>query len=187
MRQFAARGYAGASTRDIIAETGYTLPTLYYHFGSKAGIYRALLNRAFDDSFERLRRAAGRARSLEERLTEMALALFEFARQHRDMTRLALAAAFAPSEEVPRNVLSARKRRRNLRFFETVFRKALAAGELRSAFVPAELAEGFYAVIVLRVMRSLLDGAPLPARRQAARMVRLFLEGARVRSPGGGH
>lgn len=182
LRQFAARGYAGASTRDIVAGTGFTLPTLYYHFGSKAGIYRALLNRAFDDAFQRLQEAAGRAPSLEGQLVEMALALFEFARTHRDMTRLAFATVFAPSEEMPRNVLSAQKRRRNLRFFETVFRRALASGELESSFRPAELAEGFYSVIVLRVMRGLLDAVPLPGRRETERMVRLFLDGARARA-----
>lgn len=182
LRLFAARGYAGASTRDIVAGTGFTLPTLYYHFGSKAGIYRALLNRAFDDAFERLQKAAARAPSLEGQLVEMALALFEFARTHRDMTRLAFATVFAPSEEVPRNVLSARKRQRNLRFIEAVFRRALKSGALRSAFRAAELAEGFYSAIVLRVMRGLLDAVPLPRRRETERLVRLFLDGARDRS-----
>ncbi|MDW8308907.1 MAG: helix-turn-helix domain-containing protein, partial [Verrucomicrobiales bacterium] len=138
LRQFAARGYAGASTRDIIAGTGFTLPTLYYHFGSKAGIYRALLNRAFDEAYERLEAAAARSRSLERQLLDMALALFDYARTHRDMTRLAFATVFAPSDEVPRNALSARKRRRNLEFFESVFRRALAGGQLRSPFRPAE-------------------------------------------------
>jgi AcrR family transcriptional regulator len=183
LRQFAARGYAGASTRDIIADTGYTLPTLYYHFGSKAGLYKALLHRAFDDAFERLQAAAAGAPALEEQLVEMALALFEFARTHRDMTRLALATVFGPSEEMPRNVLSARKRLRNLRFFEAVFRRALARGALQSPFQPAELAESFYSVIVFRVMRGLLDAVPLPGRRETERLVRLFLEGARVRPP----
>jgi AcrR family transcriptional regulator len=183
LRQFAARGYAGASTRDIIAGTGFTLPTLYYHFGSKAGIYKALLNRAFDEAFERLQKAAAQATSLDAQLTEMALALFDYARTNRDMTRLAFAAVFAPGEEAPRNVLSAQKRRRNLRFFEAVFRRALAEGALHSSFRADELAEGFYSQIVLRVMRGLLDAVPLPRRPETERMVRLFLDGARARPP----
>jgi AcrR family transcriptional regulator len=181
LRQFAARGYAGASTRDIIAGTGFTLPTLYYHFGSKAGVYKALLNRAFEEAFERLQEAAVRGDTLEDQLLEMAVALFEFARTHRDMTRLAFATVFAPGEEVPRRALSAQKRRRNLLFFEALFRRALAGGALQSPFRPQELAEGFYSVIVLRVMRGLLDAVPLPGRRETRRMVRLLLDGARAR------
>lgn len=181
LRQFAARGYAGASTRDIIAGTGFTLPTLYYHFGSKARLYKVLLDHAFDLAFERLQQGAAQAGTLEEQLTGMAAALFDFARTHRDMTRLALATVFAPGDEVPRNVLSARKRQRNLRLFEAVFRRAKTEGTLESPYNPAELAEGFYAVIVLRVMRGLLDAVPLPRRAETQRMVRLFLDGARAR------
>lgn len=40
---FASRGYAAATTRDILSEAGTTSPTLHHHFGSKAGLYRAVL------------------------------------------------------------------------------------------------------------------------------------------------
>ena len=39
---FAARGYAAATTREILAKSDTTSPTLHHHFGSKAGLYCAV-------------------------------------------------------------------------------------------------------------------------------------------------
>ncbi|UJA21426.1 TetR/AcrR family transcriptional regulator [Thermoleophilia bacterium SCSIO 60948] len=44
-RAFAARGYAGARLDDIAAAAGVTKPIVYRHFGSKKGLYLALLRR----------------------------------------------------------------------------------------------------------------------------------------------
>ena len=39
---FALRGYVGASMRDISDASGINKPLIYYHFGSKAGLYAAV-------------------------------------------------------------------------------------------------------------------------------------------------
>jgi AcrR family transcriptional regulator len=38
---FSTCGYAGASTRAILADAGATAPALYHHFGNKTGLYIA--------------------------------------------------------------------------------------------------------------------------------------------------
>lgn len=38
---FSTSGYAGASTRAILADAGATAPALYHHFGNKTGLYIA--------------------------------------------------------------------------------------------------------------------------------------------------
>jgi TetR/AcrR family transcriptional regulator len=43
-RLFAERGYAATSVREIAEAVGVTKPTLYYHFGSKDGLFTALVN-----------------------------------------------------------------------------------------------------------------------------------------------
>lgn len=57
-RKFAADGYGGAAARDIAADAGVTVGALFHHFGSKAGLFRAVfevliseLNDAALDSF----------------------------------------------------------------------------------------------------------------------------------------
>lgn len=42
---FARGGFSGTSMEDVAAETGVTKLILYRHFGSKADLYRAVLDR----------------------------------------------------------------------------------------------------------------------------------------------
>ena len=44
--QFAARGYAGAAIRDIAKKAGVNPAMIHYYFGSKEGLYRAILEGA---------------------------------------------------------------------------------------------------------------------------------------------
>ncbi len=48
--EFATRGFDGASTTSIARRSGFTQPLIHYHFGSKEGLWRAVV----DDLFTRL-------------------------------------------------------------------------------------------------------------------------------------
>lgn len=54
---FTEHGYHGASVRDIAQRVGVTVPTLYYHHGSKQGLLVALLEASIEDLTSRLDRA----------------------------------------------------------------------------------------------------------------------------------
>src|SRR5213080_3326723 len=45
-RAFALNGYEGASVRTIVAEAQVNQASINYHFGSKEGLYRAVLETA---------------------------------------------------------------------------------------------------------------------------------------------
>ena len=73
--EFAQHGFRGARLQDIAERAGLTHPTLLYHFGSKEGLYAAVIEQAMEDwaamtdaaasaGAERLRpgRGAGRRR-----------------------------------------------------------------------------------------------------------------------------
>lgn len=56
------KGYASTSVREIAAASAITKPTLYYHFGSKKGLYQALLDDCgvrVDQVLEQASRAEG--------------------------------------------------------------------------------------------------------------------------------
>ncbi len=47
-RLFAERGYDAVSVREIVESAGVTKPALYYHFGSKEGLARAVVEEFFN-------------------------------------------------------------------------------------------------------------------------------------------
>lgn len=47
--EFASRGFKAARLQDIAERAGLTHPTLLYHFGSKEGLYSAVIGEAVDD------------------------------------------------------------------------------------------------------------------------------------------
>ncbi|MBX2796486.1 MAG: TetR/AcrR family transcriptional regulator [Myxococcales bacterium] len=48
LRLFAHNGYGSTSVRQVAEAAGITKPTLYYHFGSKEGLYRAIVESRLD-------------------------------------------------------------------------------------------------------------------------------------------
>ncbi|MGX5696489.1 TetR/AcrR family transcriptional regulator [Agromyces soli] len=57
-RRFAERGYAGVALEELMAEAGLTRGALYHHFGSKQGLFRAVVEGAQAGVAEAVERAA---------------------------------------------------------------------------------------------------------------------------------
>jgi TetR/AcrR family transcriptional regulator len=84
VRLFAERGYAGATVRDISEASGVTTPVIYYHFGSKEGLYAAVK-----------RHMIGLSEALEAPpadgpfdLASEVVRMFEFCRDHPELLRI---------------------------------------------------------------------------------------------------
>lgn len=87
VRVFAARGYDGASTRDLAAAAGVNIATLNYHFGSKEQLYSACV----DAVYARLRADAAALEALDRRdAPDVVRALWEVARRNADGIRILL-------------------------------------------------------------------------------------------------
>ena len=180
IRAFAAGGYAGTSVQEILAATRLSKPTLYYHFGSKEGLFRAILDYAYDESFRRIQAAAAKG-SCTERLVNLTASLFDFAEEHQDLMRLVFATVFAARSEIPCRAIDAEKRRRSFDFVLQLVREGRQAGELDAGYDAKELTHGVYGAISHQIrMHLLYPGGPLD-RARAKRVVALFLDGARKR------
>jgi TetR/AcrR family transcriptional regulator len=83
-REFAAHGFAGASVDRIAAAARLNKAMIYYHFGSKAGLYREILREMFGAVGARVRDVAASAAPPEEqiRLFIAAIAVEAEARPH---------------------------------------------------------------------------------------------------------
>lgn len=178
LRQFADRGYAGASVQAIVDAARVTKPTLYYYFRSKAGLYQALIDWAHDERFRLMQAAVGRSNSLVGRLTEVLAALFEFINDHRDLMRIAFATAFAARGEIPAEIQYLEKCERNFELMHGLIRDGLAQAALDPRLSSRELTLGIYGMMTIKVMEHLLRGRPRLLRRDAETIVQLFLGGA---------
>jgi AcrR family transcriptional regulator len=179
--EFAKKGYAGTSVQDILRATKLSKPTLYYYFKSKAGLFRAILGFAYDESFRLMQSGVERQTRCEERLVEVASAVFAFARDHQSLIRLVFATVFAAPEEIPPDSIDSAKRRRNFEFVLRIIRDGQMAGELDSRFDPVELTHGIFGAISHQTRTHLLEAQGSLDRRRAERVVTLFLDGARKR------
>ena len=89
LRLFLLRGFAATSVREITAEVGVTVPTLYYHFGSKDGLLEALVEGLVADGEELLDQLATRQGP---RSASRALAsYYDVVTAHLDVFRLVMA------------------------------------------------------------------------------------------------
>ena len=178
LRRFADCGYAGASVQEIVDAARVTKPALYYYFGSKAGLYQALIDWAHDERFRLMQEAAAGARGLEAQLTEVLAALFEFINGHRELMRIAFATAFAAGGEIPEEIIYLPKCERNFEFIHSLARAGVAAGHLNRDFSTRELTAGIYGMMTLKVMEHLVNPRRKLTRRDARNIVQLYLDGA---------
>lgn len=177
-RRFAATGFAGTSLQDIVSGTGFTKPVIYYYFGSKAGLFNAVLEDAYDQCYEIMRNAAAEAKTIDAQLLRIARALFAFFRDRKALTRLAFSAAFAASHELPKGSASDTHRLRNFNFFHGLIREALKEGRLDDSFDSRSLTYGIYGALSFYMMANvLMPGTRLDAPT-ARNVVELFLCGA---------
>jgi len=83
-RVFAERGFRGASVDAIAEGAEISKPMLYAYFGSKAGLYRACMQRSSAGLVDVLNAAAESAREPDQRLWAGLLAFFTFVEEEPD-------------------------------------------------------------------------------------------------------
>src|SRR5881392_1785653 len=157
VKAFARRGYAGTSVQDILKATGFSKPTVYYYFQSKAGLFRAILAFAYDESFRLMRAGLDGKTGCKQRLIEVAAALFDFANRHQNLTRLVFATVFAAPEEIPADSIDLAKRQRNFECVLGIVRAGQQAGEFDAAYDPVELAHGIFGAISHQIRTHLIQ------------------------------
>lgn len=170
--------------QEILDEVGLSKPTLYYYFESKAGLFRAIVNHAYDESYRLMRSAVEAEEGLEGKLIAAAQALFTFTLANQDLTRLIFATVFADSEEIPPEVLNQSKRRRNLEVVEQVLKQGQRSGKISSAYELGDFTHALFGAVSHRIRTFLLTEEGKLTRETAEKVVRLFLDGASKRAKG---
>jgi AcrR family transcriptional regulator len=89
---FAARGFAGASTREIAARAGVNISSLHYHWASKETLYLAVFRNVFDHITDLLGRAVQGVQAAQidrrEAVDRVMSEVFDYFADHPNVTRL---------------------------------------------------------------------------------------------------
>jgi AcrR family transcriptional regulator len=98
---FAESGYDGVTTRKILERAGVEAPSLYHHFGSKLGLYRAVLSENNEPFLAEFQRTSQRiwmrpGADTRKRLATLVWAIFQGGVRNRDAVQIALFEAHRP-------------------------------------------------------------------------------------------
>ena len=178
LRHFANRGYAAASVQSIVDDAGLSKPALYYHFKDKAGLFQALVHEAHDERYRLMCAAAGQSREICGQLEGILAVLFDYFHQNRELMRISFATMFAAPGELPSGLDYADKCARNFEFVHALIAGAQKRGELKKRFPSREMAFGFYGLVNAYLTSHLVLCDVTLDKKNARRIVALFLAGA---------
>lgn len=105
LKLFAANGFDATSIRDITAAAEANLGAVTYHFGSKSGLYEAVIASLAEPFRQRIAHAARGAGAPLERLVHLVREFFEHLYEHPELPRL-LVQEIASGRPLPREVLN---------------------------------------------------------------------------------
>lgn len=182
---FAELGYDAVTTRQILERAGVEAPSLYHHFGSKLGLYRAVLSGTSEPFVERFARLGRRLRrdeqtSVQETLTELVWTVFRGALSNPETVQIALFEATRPG---PRryDVLSVWEQLRNV--FKSVLEEGQASGELSMPAGGAELAANlFIGGLTVHLQLGAVNRRKALNRRLARQITAAIVEGLTPRA-----
>lgn len=98
---FSEKGYDATSVREICEAAGVTKPTLYHFYGSKEGVYRAIVEGALERFRADLVDALAGNGTLRDRLVRMACAYVDATVRQPDLARFIMALIHNPPQSAP--------------------------------------------------------------------------------------
>jgi TetR/AcrR family transcriptional regulator len=98
---FSERGYEATSVREICEAAEITKPTLYHFYGSKEGVYRAIVEGALERFRDDMLRALAGGGTLRDQLTRTARAYLDSALRQPDLSRFVMGLIHDPKNAAP--------------------------------------------------------------------------------------
>jgi AcrR family transcriptional regulator len=177
-RTFSRRGFDGTSVRDIAREASANLGAVGYHFGSKRGLYEAVLQEELTPVVDRVGEAARAAGTPAERLAAVIDVFFGYLTEHPELPRLLLQEVSA-GKQPPAQIVKILQR--NLAYIGSVLADGWADGSLRRAHpilsAISVVSQPVYLAVMAPMLRDVggFDLADPEARRLAADHVKAFV------------
>jgi TetR/AcrR family transcriptional regulator len=175
---FARKGYAGTTVREIVEAARVTKPALYYHFGSKEGIFLSMMAEALQEFEATATGALETGGSAQERIVRFLDSMFALILDHLDVMRVLEALYYGPPQGAPFFDFEA-MHRRFIEVLKTIICEGIESGEFR----PGDPDDLTWAIVgPFEVVRSMSLSHPETSfgRERLARLLEVVFEGVRV-------
>lgn len=96
LQLFADKGFAATSVSEIVLKAGLTKPALYYHFGSKEGLLKAILDASVTEFESRVHQKIDFSLDARDSLVKFLEACFEMAAERPQLAALMYQVSFGP-------------------------------------------------------------------------------------------
>lgn len=173
--RFNRRGYAATTVREIVEAAGVTKPVLYYYFGSKEGLYLALLeeaHRAFLDCIETARSSPGTTR---RRILNLAEEIFRLFQMNLEVVKLVLAVSYGPPQGAPPFPFDAFHQTLQ-DTLERLVQEGIRSGEFRSG-KPGPMATALHGALGACMENALMHGEKGWSARRIREVLNVVFEG----------
>jgi TetR/AcrR family transcriptional regulator len=175
---FDRKGYAAASVREIVELANVTKPALYYHFGSKEGVIRAILDEATREFLAVLDRVVAEPGTTRERLILLYDALTALFADHVPIARVAHGIFHGPAEGAPAFDFSVYEQGL-LNALSRIFEDGLKAGDVKP-IDPADAALALMGIIGMCAARHLHPQFPPLSGERLHRVLDIVCDGILV-------
>jgi AcrR family transcriptional regulator len=175
-KEFSEKGLSGARVDSIADRTGINKRMIYYYFGSKEGLYRAVLERCY--GLIRMSESAVELDSLppEEALRQHVRITFDYHNMHPDFIRLVMNENIHQGAHISELASIRTRNRAVIRTLRSLLDRGIAAGLFRPDIDPVELHMSISALCFYNVSnrytfskifeRDMTSAAAVAARRE---------------------
>lgn len=177
---FSQKGYASTTLEDVAQEAGVTRGAIYWHFGGKAEMYNALLDKYSARASDIVQDAASEGGRMVQILRRIFVRLLEAVESDQALRAVMeinlfkteyspeLADTFSKQIESSRTLLSG---------IAQAMQQGIAAGELRSDLDPADMARAFIAFQNGILHLWLMDPSAFELGERAPQMAEILMVG----------
>jgi AcrR family transcriptional regulator len=172
---FSSKGYDATSVREICEAAGITKPTLYHFYGSKEGVYRALVEGVLQPFRAEVAAVLAAGGSVRQRLQGVARAYFHSAGTQPELVRFIFGLVHNPPSSAP-DVDFPRFYRDLVRMAAAAVEEGIASGELAAGPTDVRMI-AYMGALAEAVCGFLIVGEPVLTTDLADALVDTVLDG----------